>query len=424
MEERIEEIENNLSQFLETNSHARIDVHEDTPCIAKPWNDESLVINIPEGMEETAAELLNTVKLPTRFSGIYHTEAGVMEFIFVPIDEEDDLFQRYFELNFAGEKFQCSFDEASPQLRYISSMSGLTGVETGTNYRNLSSLKYYFNVLIKEAMEEEIEEEEQQYRELIPTSFFIRGFENFDTDEVINLSKHLNFMMPYYDRNSPIIEIHPEDRTEETPFGQLELIKNKFPENLQSNKKDSILLELVLTANQQRESRLTFLYYYQVLEYASFYYLDQDIKFEVEKILNNPDLRANLGEYTGQILDILSEDQRDNAAKIVNVVNNVCNPKSIWEEIDENKQFFSHEMEFEGGFKLGKLISESTSYKEFEAMWTPKLPHTIRKIRNALVHGRESRQGFHIVPSKSNDLKLQPYINIIRRIAEEIVIHF
>ncbi|MEX0720611.1 MAG: hypothetical protein WD059_08090 [Balneolaceae bacterium] len=421
--EKIDELEQQLLPFLENNPYSKIDFHEDTPSIIKPWNDDSLVINIFESFEEDLIKYLNSVLLPQRFSGIYHLEEGKMEFIFVPIEKEDSLFEREFEFSFEGKEYKCSYKPATPQLKIIGAMFSLTGRETRTNYRNLASLNYYVNVLAKEVMEEEIDEKDKEFRELVPASFFIEGFDDFDENKMIDVSKHLNFLMSYYDRSSAVIIMHPEEATEETTFGQLELIRDKFPKKLQINKKDSILLDLVLTANEV-ETRLQFLYFYQILEYASFYFLDRQIKFEIGKILNTPDLLSNVKNYTGQILDILAQDRKEDEAKIVSIIDDVCNPKHIWGEIEQNKEFFCSETEFEGGFKLSPIISEKTSFEDFKAMWIPKLPHTIRKIRNALVHGRESRQGFHIVHSKSNDYLLQPYINIIKRIAEEIVMHF
>ena len=48
----------------------------------------------------------------------------------------------------------------------------------------------------------------------------------------------------------------------------------------------------------------------------------------------------------------------------------------------------------------------------------------LEKIRNVLVHARESRENCVILPSEENDNKLLPYLCLIRRIAETIAFRY
>jgi hypothetical protein len=174
-EEKLNKLEEKLDPFFENNPYSNIGVHEGVPSILCPWNDDSIAINIPEKFEDELIEYLNSVKLPQRFSGIYHIEEQTMEFIFVPIDEENELFEQEFEINFDGESYTCSLKEASSQLKLINAMYSLTERDTRTNFRDLDSLNYYIKALANKVMKEQIDEEEQEYKELVPASFYIEG---------------------------------------------------------------------------------------------------------------------------------------------------------------------------------------------------------------------------------------------------------
>ena len=48
----------------------------------------------------------------------------------------------------------------------------------------------------------------------------------------------------------------------------------------------------------------------------------------------------------------------------------------------------------------------------------------IEKIRNVLVHLRESRENKVILPTEHNDQLLTPYLFVLRRIAEKVAMQF
>ena len=50
--------------------------------------------------------------------------------------------------------------------------------------------------------------------------------------------------------------------------------------------------------------------------------------------------------------------------------------------------------------------------------------NNITKIRNVIVHLRESRENTVILPTEKNNIYLLPYLYLLRRIAEKVAIQF
>ncbi|MFW9824585.1 MAG: hypothetical protein ACFFE4_16705 [Candidatus Thorarchaeota archaeon] len=263
--------------------------------------------------------------------------------------------------------------------------------------------------------------EEDFFKNRTPISFFVSGFEKFDEEKIVAVSKHINFYMSYYDRKSPAIIFHSEKTEQSDKIKELQLIGTEFPKMISSSQKDPFLLDLHLAA-REAQTRLRFIYYYQILEYAAFYYIDTETKQKMMKIIISPDIHAFPEKYINSMVEILSRYREQDEAKINKIVNLCCSPDIIWNEISENFSYFTQKQEFEGGFLIESFVSEETTLSSFSSMWIPKTPDTLRKIRNALVHARESRLGSIISPSLENDIKLRPWIPIIRRIAEQVLI--
>lgn len=259
------------------------------------------------------------------------------------------------------------------------------------------------------------------FTERIPTSFFVSRFEKFEEDKIVEVSKHLNFFMTYYDRGTPTVVVHSPRSDKPEPVRELQLFETDFPKKLSCSRKDPFLLDLALAA-LVAETRLKFLYYYQILEYAAFYYIDADVRRRMLQTIATPHIHTDPDRHIYRLLEIMSDVRQSDESKINKIVETGCSPDIVWEHIQQNLSYFSRTQEFEGGFVLQPFVSEGMTLEVFKGMWIPKMPDTLRKIRNALVHGRESRLGLAIAPTKENELKLQPWIRIIRCIAEQILI--
>jgi len=315
-----------------------------------------------------------------------------------------------------GKSYICKFDEASERLLILSKLFKRTGKQSTTDHRNLLLLREYVEYASKKRASVE-----DYFVGMKPISFYVSGFESFDENEIIEVSKHLNFFMQYYDRDCAYILIHSaESELLEAPK-QLQFIETTFPKNISTRRQDPFLLDLALAAFKV-ETRLQFIYYYQILEYAAFYYIDDEIRGDLLKIINTPDIHSNSDRYISRIVEVVSGIRQDEEAKLNKVVKAACVPSSVWKELERNISYFTKRQEFDGGFVLEPFVSEDTTLESFCAMWHPKTVDTLRVIRNALVHGREKRFGRVISLTPRNDLLVKPWVAIVRRMAEQMII--
>ena len=104
------------------------------------------------------------------------------------------------------------------------------------------------------------------------------------------------------------------------------------------------------------------------------------------------------------------------------VIEGYCDPIEIWQEIDNNREFYANEVCFDGGFELKPLISNDLSVDAWKSMWMPKLFDQLTKIRNCIVHAREKRHENVILPTSRNNRLVSLYIPPIKRMAEQIAI--
>ncbi|RXG21153.1 hypothetical protein [Leeuwenhoekiella aequorea] len=92
-------------------------------------------------------------------------------------------------------------------------------------------------------------------------------------------------------------------------------------------------------------------------------------------------------------------------------------------ELENNTDYFSRTIEFDGGFTIEPIMKDSiTSIEQLTENTIKSIKENIVNIRNSLVHLREYRENKVILPTDKNDNLLIPYIYLLRRIAEKIVI--
>ncbi|MEM6772179.1 MAG: hypothetical protein AAF597_16515, partial [Bacteroidota bacterium] len=108
--------------------------------------------------------------------------------------------------------------------------------------------------------------------------------------------------------------------------------------------------------------------------------------------------------------------------KLEKLVLSLCSYSEIKSEVLANVDYFTSDLEFDGGFKLNSLLSskEHASNPPKDIMKT--IVDRVDKTRNVLVHIRESRENKVIFPTKRNNRILTPYIQLIRRLAEIVAI--
>lgn len=421
-EDKATTLEKQLEPFLKQNPYSKIQKKGKTYYVTNPWDDESLSFAVERDSQADLIAALNNLILPLRFTALYHTDSNTMEYIFTLLGKNSFYLSRQFEFTIDGKTYYCRFKDASERLLLLSKLFRPTGEESTTEYRNLMLLGLYMRPEPKEPSMLEEHFFKDFLKERKPVSFFVSGFEKFEEDRIVEISKHLNFFMPYYDRKSGLILIHPAKSEKPEPVDQLQFVEMDFPKKLSCSHKDRFLVDLALAANEVAETRLKFLYYYQILEYAAFYYVDTDIKRRILQVIAAPDIHVNPDKHISRLLDAVTDIRQSDEAKLNKVVETQCTPDIVWRELQQNLSYFYKRQEFEGGFVIEPFISEDMTLESFATMWIPKTPDILRKIRNALVHGRESRLGVVIAPTQDNDARIKPWIPVIRRIAEQVII--
>jgi hypothetical protein len=408
-----------FATFFKKNKYSKIEKRGKYWYITNPWNDASVSFVLrPESIPSLKAAL-NKLILPPRFTGIYHLDSNTMEYIWTLLDNDDPYFLRQFEFNLDGKSYHCKFDQASARLVNLARWFRRTGKTTITEHRNLLLLREYIEYIDEKSKKRPSSEE--AFTEIRPASFYVSGFEGFDDGKILEVSKHINFFMYYYDRETPHIVTHPVEAEPLEKPRQLQFIQTAFPKKISSRSHDPFLLDLSLAAASV-PSRLRFLYYYQILEYAAFYHVDERVKRDLLNIINVPDIHSDPEKYIARILETVSDIRSEDEAKINMICRNACDINILWKELQHNLSYFTKRQEFDGGFALEPFISEDTTLESFRAMWYPKTPDTLRSIRNALVHGRERRVSRVINPTLHNDLLIKPWLTIIQRMAEHIII--
>ena len=236
------------------------------------------------------------------------------------------------------------------------------------------------------------------------------------------IASSINFLMRYYDRESPYILIR--DEYCENNSKKMRYIPGVgFPNSLSIKRIDDIVLQWMEKACSS-SIRQQFLFYYQILEYMSFYYLDKDTKFNIQKVVKNPTFLDCSDSSLNQIIDIIKSDaSRNDDTKITSTITECIDADIIFKEIEHDIDFFRSPVVFEGGLELAPLVREKDLKPEKIASVIKDMMQVIVKIRNCIVHGREKREVISITPSSKNDELLRRIIPLLRRMAEQVVLY-
>src|SRR5690606_14932852 len=386
--------------------------------VEKPWNDGTFALVFKKG--KRLADFRNVYLFP-EFSSLFHFKDNKWEFIFNPVKKDDSLLKRNFEINYKGETFRCYFSDITRQLKEISQAFVILRSESGTTYRNLRPFKDFYAKSKPDYVKE-------YFKDRVPTSFFVEGPIDKVLDEKIEFAKTLNFYLAYYDRQSPLIQIFPQEK-EETEFKlPCYSLFDEFPEQINASSIDLTLLDIINVGHKTRDVRLEFIFYYQVIEYAAYYHLESEDYRKLSSVLKRPDINSNSVNYTREIIEILSDHfnihKNKDKDKFHKAIRNHCSISDIKLELSQNKEFFQQRIKFDGGLELSELFKDETAIDTAEKGVMNQVINNISKIRNVIVHLRESRENTVILPTDRNDKLVRPYLFLLRRIAEKVAIQF
>lgn len=409
-----------VSEFKKNNPHCEINVDEGCLIIEKPWGTDDTRLVFECSMGENIKELNNLVLNP-QFDAIIHQDTNTIEFIyaFLSTDSEHSrpYIDREFEIFFNGIKFRCYFGEPTQRLMMIA--SSVKRIPTDSGVIVVPQLKAFKDFQKKESLPHKIS---SYFENKIPRSFFVSPEDKISKINLESACRHINFLTNYYDRRSPFIEIRNEDSDEQHMApSPVRYFEDGFPPSLSINQIDDVVLKL-LEVSRHSAPRYAFLYLYQILEYAAFYFIDENAKKSLRTFLRDPSLINCDDGKIGKLMSVLTELQCNDDVKMKRVIEYYCNPEALWKEIENDKSFFSSKIEFAGGFELPALISADTTSSAWATMWMPKLYDHLTKTRNGLVHARERRQDKVILPTLQNNKKIARYLPLMRRISEQLAI--
>ena len=403
-----------LQAFLSRNPEAEIKTGGREPTVSRPWGEEAIEIPLRSDDEELF-EALNAVRLPPRFTAIWHEDTREFEVIFTVLGTDDHLLEREFEFRYRGSGYHCDFGSSSPRLRAIARNARPSGSVSRSDFRNLQPF-YRFELLLQEHPDADYVKNRK------PTSFWIRGIDGYDDDRIGDLIRNLNFHMAYFDRNTPKILIHEEPVARQEVNFLIQPDIEFFPESLYGKDIDQHLLILWASA-QEGDPFLRFIHYYQILEYAGFYHVKDKIRREVERAIAAPDAVSRPDKVAQQILDAISADKRQDEAKINEMIEECVDPKEMWGILEGSLATFSEDIKLDGGYILPALVSASTAYEDFAQSWNKQFPPALHRVRNALVHARESRQSTMIAPTTANHARLSPWLLPLSQTAARVMLY-
>lgn len=416
--DRLASISDRLKPFLANNPNSRV-VEIESPkkaiVIARPWGDSSLSIVIPPNFD-ALIEQLNNVSLPERFTAIWHKDNKLFEIIYTayPFSSTEDVVTRAFTFKHRGKTFECWFGSASERLLSIAENFLPVGAPMVSFFRNLPSFQNY--VFAEKNIDGFSKVPNSQ-----PICFWIRGID-WNDDAVLDLVRHLNFYMAYFDAQSPQIIIQsptPEDVTEQA---QSRFPTGSFPKSINSNPIDDALLHF-WAASIVGDPVRRFLYNYQILEYGAFFFVEDQVKRTIRKYLTAPDAAENVEVVTQQMIGALGESKIAEVQKFENLLRACVDPKVIWRELERNLRHFAAPFVFEGGFTLQPFVKENWTVDDFSVAWLPAFSNALRLIRNALSHGREVKMATVITPTTANFRILQRWIGPIAAAAREVMVY-
>lgn len=408
-----------LEKLKENNPNAIFENRKKYLTIKNLWNDSSFKIVI----DKTASnidKLHDTVYLEELIA-IYHKNDERIEFIYTPVDPDENLHKRRFDFNYLGKTYKCYFGPSSESLEILAKgFQPLTPSEK-SDYRNLREYNDFFNLNKQPTFVKEY------YKDKRAISFYVKGKLNHFKNDFIHLIKSINFYLTYYDRGTPtLVLLQKESNKDQHKLPCYSLFDN-FPEVINAKSIETTILDILHTAHRTEDIRLQFIFYFQILEYCSYYYLENNIRQKLFNILKRPDININANDYSKNIIEDLQDHlskHREDSKKMEKTISSFCEIVDVKLELTENIEYFCKDIHFEGGLKIPKLFNDKEGLKTITDNTLVTIRNNIEKIRNVLVHLRESRENKVILPTSDNDKLLIPYLYILRRLAEKVAIQY
>jgi len=405
-----------LAPFLRLNRYSRIEESgqkEKFRYVEAPWGDRSVALLIDYGdkpINQPVVDALNNLVLPERLTALYHKDTRDLEVIWTAYklpDEDKDLANRKFTFRYAEADIICEFGRSSGRLLALADRAMYLSVSE-TGFRNLQSFT------------SSLRKQEKDTRHGEPLSFYIRGID-WREEETLQLIRHLNFYLRYYDLRSPYVLIHsPKDQTAIKEKSRY--IEGTFPPVVMSRKLNQTLLQFWIAAYDQ-DVPTRFLLHYRILEFVASYHLQEDQRNAFKRVLSTPHILSDLDKTIDTLAGIIREDTRHDIVRFAKTFEELVDSDRIWKEICLNGEAFTKDLDLDGGFHLKALVANTKSKDAFGPKGMENVARYLRDIRNGLAHGGQAQSGRLILPTSRNFKKLVPWVHLIATAAGEVVLY-
>jgi len=406
-----------LSTFLKNNPSAYIEEagkpENRFRLVRKPWGDISVAFLAGDKTSAPDAELvktLNKLYFPERLTAIYHKRRRSLEVLWTAYKlgpEDEDIQNRKFEFTLAGKTYVCHFGRSSGELLTLAKHAAFLSVSE-TGFRNLQSFSSYIARRDKDP---------SRYGE--PVSFHIDGI-TWKEEHVLDVVRHINFYLRYYDAKCPYVVVHPPSeesgKSEKTRY-----VTGRFPNTISSRALNQTLMSFWIAAFDE-DVTTSFLLHYRILEYVSSYYLQVEQRSALRKLLATPDIGSELDATIDALAGIVREEKGNDIVRFVRMFEELVDSDKVWNQIGANPETFTSELSLDGGFQLAPIIANVKSKDSFGPKGMENVARAFRQIRNGLAHGGEAQAGRLILPTSGNFRKLLPWVHLIEVAAGEVVL--
>jgi len=411
-EKKLQAATKKLQPYLADNAPSSLSISDGAIHVIEPWDDPTLAFKIPE-KNAPLIKALNGIRLPKRLSAVWHRATSDLEVIWTAYNlsaSQMELASRKFSFKYKSKSFVCEFSDSSSTVITLGDHL-VPLLQSPTNFRNLLDVMQFMR------MPEEIKKRAGFDK---PRSFWIRNI-GWDEERINDLVANLNFYLTYYDDRSPQILLH-DPREKDQIALKTRYLHGPFPEEIEARELDTNLLSF-WNAADRGEPSMRFLLYFRIIEYATTHYVDNSVRSELRKILMAPNLKANIQSALDSIVSSVGITKIEDVQRFKALIRHCVDPKLIWKEVKANQAFFSKDTKFDGGFTVKALVSSADSEETYCTRGLESFSESVRKIRNALAHGKDQETAGVITPTTRNLKLFLPWVHLIATAAGEVVLY-
>jgi hypothetical protein len=416
-------LESQFAVFLQANPYSSIGTHllahgegdaQDRFVVECPWGDQTLAIVIPDGTDDRKrlAETLNSIKLPKRYSAIYHTDRKVLEVIWTAYKRSHiakDVEAREFDFHFLGRVHHCEFSQSSDRLLDVAKYAMPISSPGPSEHRNLMSYIFYVN-----------NRDEPDFGP--PVSFHI-SVDDLDDAVVFDLVQHLNAYMTFYDSKSPRILVHESNEVIQNTQ-RPRYMQGKFPKKIMARNIDSNVLSFWAEMISSGNPVMRFLLGHRIMEYCAFNYVEIEAKTKIKRILSAPDVHDRLDQISSDVAEIIGIFKETHESSRLNqLVSATLDKRRLWGYVEGQREFFQQDSNFEGGFCVKAALSKADTFETWSTKCVQNTLKSVKEIRNALAHGQDGPTRGTIRPTRGNQTLLRPWLNVVEIIACDAILY-